>query len=123
MKCARCGVPIAPCNMEGTEFTHIGDISDGTPCDNAQSRASLADLLPTIGETVEHIGKTYECVEVRWDREEDCIDVEYRRKYHEDGRIAPDRFGGQQASLAVVDEAFRFYNNAWKRDTPEEGGA
>jgi hypothetical protein len=66
------------------------------------------EILPTIGDTVDHLGKQYECVEVRWDREEDIIEVEYRRRYHADGTPLADPFAvrrGAQPTLTIVDEA------------------
>jgi len=69
------------------------------------------DILPTVGETVAHMGKQYECTLVEWDREEDEITVSYRRRYADSsGEPLADPFKrgwlGVSTAVEFVDEAY-----------------
>jgi len=79
------------------------------------------DILPTVGETVAHMGRQYECVLVEWERGEDEITVTYRRKYNDNSEVfetstAPRFWQGQSASLTILDEA------ATWRKSGDDGG-
>lgn len=76
------------------------------------------DILPTVGETVVHMGRQYECVLVEWEREGDEITVSYRRKYNDGGppfklfeTTTTDQFRGQSATITILDEAMTWRAN------------
>lgn len=82
------------------------------------------DLLPQVGEIIEHAGKQYECVLVEWDRDDDEITVSYRRRYADDqGTPLPDPFKrgwlGVSTATEWVDETRNWrdanLSELWKR--------
>ena len=63
------------------------------------------DSAPVIGETFEHIGRTYECVNVDWDRSADEIIATYRNKDRPDEPFDPEKYARTVVEPFIVEDS------------------
>jgi len=63
------------------------------------------DSAPVIGETFQHIGRTYECVNVDWDRSADEIVAIYRNKDRPDEPFDPEKYARTVVEPFIVEDS------------------